>query len=55
MSSARGAEPPDRVVADPHASYFGAELDDSTLTTQPGATLAPTTFEQWLATAAKRT
>ena len=46
---------PRTVVADPHARYFGAELDDSTLTTGPGATLAPTTFEQWLATAAKRT
>jgi uncharacterized protein YbjT (DUF2867 family) len=43
------------VVADPHARYFGAELDDSTLTTGPGATLAPTTFQHWLATAAKRT
>jgi uncharacterized protein YbjT (DUF2867 family) len=46
---------PRTVVADPHARYFGAELDDSTLTTGPGATLAPTNFEQWLAAAANRT
>jgi uncharacterized protein YbjT (DUF2867 family) len=46
---------PRTVVADPHARYYGAELDDSTLTTGPNATLAPTTFEHWLATAAKRT
>ena len=46
---------PRTVVADSHAEYFGAELDDSTLTTGPDGTLAPTTFAQWLATAAKRT
>ena len=42
------------IVADPHARYFGAELDDSTLTTGPGATPRGMTFEHWLATAAKR-
>ncbi len=38
-----------KVVADIHARYFGAELDDKSLT--PGASphIGPTSFETWLA------
>ena len=38
------------VVADPHAGYFGAELDDSSITPTPGAEvwIAPTTGDEWL-------
>jgi uncharacterized protein YbjT (DUF2867 family) len=38
---------PRPVTADAHARYFGAELDDRSLT--PGdARIAPTRFEDWL-------
>lgn len=37
------------VVADPHATYFGSELDDDSLVPGPGATLGSTTYEEWLA------
>jgi uncharacterized protein YbjT (DUF2867 family) len=36
------------VVGDPHARYFGTELQDSSLTGGPNARLAPTTFADWL-------
>ena len=38
------------VVTDPHARYFGAELDADLLTPTPGgqAWSAPTTFDAWL-------
>jgi uncharacterized protein YbjT (DUF2867 family) len=38
------------VVTDPHARYFGAELDANLLTPTPGveAWIAPTTFDLWL-------
>jgi uncharacterized protein YbjT (DUF2867 family) len=42
------------VIADPHAPYYGAVLDDSSLT--PGdnrALLGKTRFADWLARAAK--
>jgi hypothetical protein len=39
------------VVVDPDAGYFGAEIDDSSLTPGPGATLGRTTFVEWLRTA----
>lgn len=43
---------PRYVVSDPHAGYFGAELSDETLTATPGAGtwIAPTRFDDWLAT-----
>jgi uncharacterized protein YbjT (DUF2867 family) len=41
---------PRTVVTDPHARYFGAELDADLLTPTPGAGawIAPTTFDAWL-------
>jgi len=37
-----------RVVADAHARYFGAELNDQSLTPGENARIAPTRFEAWL-------
>ena len=39
---------PRRVTADVHAPYFGAELDDETLTPGDDARIAPTRLEDWL-------
>jgi uncharacterized protein YbjT (DUF2867 family) len=39
---------PRRVTADAHARYFGAELDDRSLTPGDDARIAPTRFEDWL-------
>jgi uncharacterized protein YbjT (DUF2867 family) len=39
---------PRQVTADPHARYFGAELDDDSLTPGDGARIAPTRLEDWL-------
>jgi uncharacterized protein YbjT (DUF2867 family) len=36
------------VIADPHARYFGAELDERTLVPGDDANLAETRFEDWL-------
>jgi uncharacterized protein YbjT (DUF2867 family) len=36
------------VVTDPHARYFGAELDADLLIPTPGAWIAPTTYDAWL-------
>jgi uncharacterized protein YbjT (DUF2867 family) len=36
------------VETDVHARYFGAELDDQSLTPGPDARIAPTRFEDWL-------
>jgi uncharacterized protein YbjT (DUF2867 family) len=41
-------EDPRRVVADVHARYFGAELDDRSLLPSDGARIAPTRFHDWL-------
>jgi uncharacterized protein YbjT (DUF2867 family) len=38
-----------RVVPDAHARYFGAELDDRSLTPGEDSRIAPTRFEDWLA------
>lgn len=38
-----------KVVADVHARYFGAELDDKSLTPGSGARLGKIRFEDWLA------
>jgi uncharacterized protein YbjT (DUF2867 family) len=47
---------PRRVTADVHARYFGAELDEHSLTPGDNPRLAPTRFEDWLSesTAVKR-
>ena len=42
-----------QVTADVHARYFGAELDDNSLTPGDGARIAPTHFEDWLSRSAK--
>jgi uncharacterized protein YbjT (DUF2867 family) len=39
---------PRQVTADVHARYFGAELDDRSLTPGEGPRIAPTRFEDWL-------
>jgi uncharacterized protein YbjT (DUF2867 family) len=39
---------PRRVTADVHARYFGAELDDRSLTPGDNPRIAPTRFEDWL-------
>jgi uncharacterized protein YbjT (DUF2867 family) len=39
---------PRRVTADAHARYFGAELDDHSLTPGGNARIGPTRFEDWL-------
>ena len=36
------------VIADVHARYFGAELNDRSLMPGDNARLAPTRFEDWL-------
>jgi len=40
---------PRTVVADPHATYWGAELQETTLLPGPDARLAETRFADWLA------
>ena len=42
------------VVADPDVSYFGATLDDETLTAGPDARLFETRYEDWLRQSAER-
>jgi uncharacterized protein YbjT (DUF2867 family) len=44
---------PRKVTADVHARYFGAELDDRSLTPGDDARIAPTRFEDWLSQSAK--
>jgi uncharacterized protein YbjT (DUF2867 family) len=44
---------PRQVTADVHARYFGAELDDQSLTPGDDARIAPTHFEDWLRQSAK--
>jgi uncharacterized protein YbjT (DUF2867 family) len=39
---------PRQVTADVHARYFGAELDDGSLTPGDDARIAPTRFEDWV-------
>ena len=43
---------PRPVTADVHARYFGAELDDRSLTPGDDARIAPTRFEDWLSRSA---
>ena len=42
------------VVADSHALFFGAELEERSLLPDPGVQLAQTRFEHWLALSAER-
>jgi hypothetical protein len=39
------------VITDPHARYFGADLDERTLLPGDDARLAETRFEDWLSQA----
>jgi len=39
---------PREVIADPHARYFGAELNERTLVPGDGAVLGETRFDDWL-------
>lgn len=41
-------EDPRSIVADAHARYFGAELNDQSLIPNPGARLGTLTFADWL-------
>jgi uncharacterized protein YbjT (DUF2867 family) len=43
-----------QVTADVHARYFGAELDDRSLTPGDDARIAPTRFEDWLSRSVKK-
>ena len=36
------------VVTDDAVKYFGAQIDDATLTPGPGARIAPTRLDDWL-------
>jgi hypothetical protein len=40
------------VIGDPGAIYFGAALNDASLTPGPNALIGPTTFDAWLKRAA---
>ena len=42
------SDDPRQVTADVHARYFGAEVDDRSLTPGDDARIAPTHFEDWL-------
>jgi hypothetical protein len=42
------------VTADVHARYFGAELDDQSLTPGDNPRIAPTGFEDWLSQSTAR-
>ena len=50
----RANDDPREVTADAHARYFGAELDDRSLTPGGDARIAPTRFEDWLSRATAR-
>ena len=45
--ASQGTDTP--VVVDPSATYFGTHVEQDSLVTAPGATLAPTHFADWLA------
>ena len=45
---------PRQVMADPHARYFGAELDDHSLTPGDHPRIAPTHFADWLSQSTAR-
>jgi hypothetical protein len=45
---------PREVISDPKAPYFGAVLNDQSLTPAEGAHTAATHFDEWLKTSAKK-
>jgi uncharacterized protein YbjT (DUF2867 family) len=45
---------PREVVTDVHACYFGAELDDQSLTPGNNARIGPTGFEAWLSSVPRK-
>lgn len=47
----RKTQDPRTVIGDVHARYFGAELNDESLTPGSDARLGPTRFDQWLSCA----
>ena len=48
----RANNDPREVTADVHARYFGAELDEHSLTPGDNPRIAPTHFEDWLSQSA---
>ncbi|WP_326999699.1 SDR family oxidoreductase [Dactylosporangium sp. NBC_01737] len=48
LAAHEGTEPIQDVTTDPHARYFGTELDDTSLTPAPGARLGTIHFVDWL-------
>ena len=50
----RATEDPREVVTDIHARYFGAELDDRSLTAGDGARIAATRYQDWLSQTARQ-
>ena len=48
----RARNDPREVIADPHARYSGAQLDERTLVPGPDARLGETRFEDWLSRSA---
>jgi uncharacterized protein YbjT (DUF2867 family) len=49
----KASDDPRQVTADIHARYFGAELDDRSLTPGDGPRIASTRFENWLSQSGK--
>jgi uncharacterized protein YbjT (DUF2867 family) len=45
---------PREVISDPKAPYFGAELNDQSLTPGEDVHIAATHFDEWLKTSAKK-
>jgi hypothetical protein len=45
---------PRKVTADVHALYFGAELNDQSLTPDDNARLGPTRYDEWLSRSTAR-
>jgi uncharacterized protein YbjT (DUF2867 family) len=50
----RANNDPRRVTADVHARYFGAELDEHSLTPGDNPRIAPTRFADWLSKSTAR-
>ncbi|MFF5227906.1 SDR family oxidoreductase [Dactylosporangium sp. NPDC000521] len=48
LAAQEGAEPVQQVTTDPHARYFGTELDDTSLTPGPAARIGTIHFVDWL-------
>lgn len=50
----RATKDPRQVVADAHARYFGAELNDQSLTPGESPRLGSIRFEDWLSRASRK-